>query len=273
MRSKTESAVALNIRVHNAVSKKYEKRHGEIFNPVEQNRLKQTLASAVEAITTNSQPRKALDFGCGSGNLTSHLIDLDLEVTASDVSPKFLQLVSHKFNQSGKLKTLELNGENLNQIDNDTFDFVATYSVLHHVPDYLAIIDEMLRVLKPGGILYLDHEVNENYWKNDSCYVEYLEKARPKPKPKTGLRFLNPINYYKMFITIFFPNRNDEGDIHTTAGDHIEWSKIENQLLNAGCSIVMQKDYLLYSRGFSEKVHQEFSSKCSDMRVLFVRKA
>lgn len=53
---------------------------------------------------------------------------------------------------------------------------VATYSVLHHVPDYLKIVDEFVRVLKPGGVIYIDHEVSPSYWEINDTYQSYLEE-------------------------------------------------------------------------------------------------
>ncbi len=51
----------------------YERTHREIFNPVEQPRLRDALRRAIEAVQTGSKPLKALDYGCGSGNLTQAL--------------------------------------------------------------------------------------------------------------------------------------------------------------------------------------------------------
>lgn len=39
--------------------------------------------------------------------------------------------------------------------ENDKFDLVICYTVLEHVQDYKILVNEMLRVLKPKGKLYL----------------------------------------------------------------------------------------------------------------------
>ena len=124
-------------------------------------------------------PRQALDYGCGSGNLTRHMIDLRLPTVSADVADGFLALIDEKFGATGLSSTLKINGRDLSTVADDTFDFVASYSVLHHVPDYLAIVEEMCRVTKPGGVLYLDHEVIEEYYQRPPVYVEFLKKARP----------------------------------------------------------------------------------------------
>ncbi len=145
--------VERNIRAHDRIARRYERIHGEIFNAVEQQRLRKHLEDAIASIETDSSPKLALDFGCGSGNLTAHLVDLNFRVTAADVSPRFLEMVRARYRDAAlPVSLVQLNGHDLGSIEDRNFDLVATYSVLHHVPDYLAIVDEIARVIKPGGI-------------------------------------------------------------------------------------------------------------------------
>ena len=118
----------------------YEKSHHEIFNPIEQRRLYSTLREATNAVQTGSKPPAALDYGCGSGNLTRHLTELGFHVTAADVSDDFLSAIERKFSGTGMVKAIKLNGADLSDVPDARFDLVATYSVLHHVPDYLRIV-------------------------------------------------------------------------------------------------------------------------------------
>jgi ubiquinone/menaquinone biosynthesis C-methylase UbiE len=41
---------------------------------------------------------------------------------------------------------------------------ITAYSVLHHIYDYEYALREMARLLKTGGVLYIDHEHNDTYW-------------------------------------------------------------------------------------------------------------
>jgi len=47
-----------------------------------------------------------------------------------------------------------------------TFDFVCTYSFLHHLHEPRVALKEMIRVLKPNGVLYVDLEPHAKYWAN-----------------------------------------------------------------------------------------------------------
>ena len=125
----------------------YERVHREIFNSIEQQRLHQTLREAVGAVQTGSQPVTALDYGCGSGNLTRHLIELGVHTVSADVSEEFMRAVREAFSETGRSRTIEINGRDLSNVPEAQFDVVATYSVLHHVPDYLAIVEDRVHAL------------------------------------------------------------------------------------------------------------------------------
>lgn len=252
---------------------RYERKHREIFNQTEQERLCRALRTAVEVLATGSEPRAALDYGCGSGNLTRHLIDLGFHTVSADVSDGFLQLAGEKFSASGMSSTLKLNGKDLSGVASGQFDLVATYSVLHHVPDYLAIVEEMCRVTKPGGVLYIDHEVTETYYQRSPVYLEFLRKARPRVNLKRIISLLLDVKgYIHILRRLRDPRYKREGDIHVWPDDHIEWSEIERILAASGFETVLKQDYLLCKGIYDPYVYDEYKDRCADERVLISRK-
>lgn len=265
------SGVRHNIRAHNAIAEEYEEWHGEIFNPIEQERLRENLRQAMGWIQTGSRAHHALDYGCGSGNLTKHLLGLGARVTAADVSRKFLDMVRKRFGSSGLGETLALNGQDLSGISDNTFDLVAAYSVLHHVPDYLRIVDEMVRVLKLGGILYIDHEHAPAYWEPAKQYQTFIRMAVP-PRVKTWRRFLIWRNYVFHTRRLFNSRYEPEGDIHVFPDDHIEWEEIKGVLQQRGCQVLKEEDYLVYKKQYPLDLYREYAARCSDMRLLVARK-
>ena len=144
-------------------------------------------------ITTASRVKKILDSGCGAGNLTKHLTSLGCEVIASDVSKGFLDLVSARTYET-RVETILLNGIDLSNIADESVDMVATYSVMHHIPDYLGILKEFMRVLQPGGIVYIDHEPSSEYWTGNSSYHNF--KIEMRKYAKLDLRKYLLINNY-----------------------------------------------------------------------------
>ena len=79
------AVVQANVRAYAKVAHRYDRKHDEIFNPVEQSRLRGSLERATGEIRSGGW--RALDIGCGTGNVTAHLLELGFEVTAADVSP------------------------------------------------------------------------------------------------------------------------------------------------------------------------------------------
>lgn len=258
-----------NVRIHDRVAADYEKIHDEIFNPVEQDRLRTAIARAKAAVETGSARPRALDFGCGSGNLTRHLVALGFEVVAADISAAFLDLIERR--HAGQAVTTHLmDGKTLAGFEDGTFDFAATYSVLHHVPNYLAAVAEMGRVVRPGGVVYIDHEHSPSYWQGDPAYREFVRRASRFDWRK----FLIPHNYYgKLRRMLIDPKYSNEGDIHVWPDDHIEWERIEEVLRADGFETLFAEDYLVFRGRYRPEVHEQYRRRCSDMRVLAMRRA
>ena len=59
-----------NISIHNKIAKKYNSHHLEIYNAIEQTRLKKELKNCIKKIHPKSNKLKAFDFGCGTGNVS-----------------------------------------------------------------------------------------------------------------------------------------------------------------------------------------------------------
>jgi ubiquinone/menaquinone biosynthesis C-methylase UbiE len=251
----------------------YEHSHGDIFNSVEQRRLSDMLGEAVRSVQTGAAPVKALDFGCGSGNLTRHLIALGVCTVSADVSDDFLEGIRRKFSATRLSETLKLNGSDLSNVPDAHFDLVATYSVLHHVPDYVSIVREMCRVAKPGGVVYIDHEVTPDYYERPPVYREFLKKARPRVDwRRLASLVLDVRGYIHIFRRLANPRYKREGDIHVWPDDPIEWDRIEQVLLSQGFEVLLKNDYLLYKAIYDLRVYNEYKDRCADERVLIARK-
>jgi glycosyltransferase involved in cell wall biosynthesis/ubiquinone/menaquinone biosynthesis C-methylase UbiE len=256
-----------NIKVHNKTANDYASVHGEIFNTVEQERLFLALKKSFQAVNTDSEELTALDYGCGSGNLTRHLLSLNVDVVAADVSNHFLELVRQQF-PSDRLSTLILNGKDLDSLETDSLDFITVYSVLHHIPDYLAALTELARVCKPGGVIYLDHERTDQFWSDNPLYEEFQAKALRIDWGKC-LVFSNYVGKVRRW---FNPKYSNEGDIHVWPDDHIEWQCIEDALIRLGFEVVLSKDYLLCKKLYHPDIYRKYEKLCADTRLMAFRK-
>jgi ubiquinone/menaquinone biosynthesis C-methylase UbiE len=256
-----------NVAVHNRIARKYEAIHDEIFNDIEQSRLHSLLKLAISQIESGRSPVQALDVGCGSGNLTSHLLELGADVTAADVAQGFLDLVSDRY--SGRaFSTFRLNGSDLGGIADSSFDLVATYSVLHHIPDYLAASAEIARVTRPGGVVVIDHEATPHHWQPDPVYSRFQREALRFDWRK----YLRPSNYVHRVRRVFDPRHSNEGDIHVWADDHVEWHKVADVMRQSGLEVIAEQDYLLYRGLYRPEVYERYRDRCTDTRAMIFRK-
>ncbi len=278
-KSKAVWQVLHNKDVHDSVVSSYEDIHAEIFNPTEQARIASVLQEALAHIKTQSAIPRVLDFGAGTGNLTKHLLSHGVGVIAADVSSKSLASLVSDFGETGSLDTLELNGTDLSNLEDRSLDMVATYSVLHHVLDYLKIVKEFVRVVKPGGVIYIDHEKASELWLEESDeYSEYkreMQKLYRQPflarlTRKVGLLF--SLTAWRRLINREFFGLNPEGDIHVTKDDHIEWDRIENILLEQ-CEMRKGEEYLVCRElDPTPPLHEKYGRKCVDMRFIIYSK-
>ncbi|OQA04024.1 MAG: GalNAc(5)-diNAcBac-PP-undecaprenol beta-1,3-glucosyltransferase [bacterium ADurb.Bin400] len=272
-----ELALKFNIKTHDRIARLYEKEHGDIYNEVEQSRLNKSLENSLKKVKTGNEIVNALDFGTGAGNLAEHLLELGCRVTAADVTPKFLELVANKYKDYGQMiTTMHLNGRDLSELADNSFDFVASYSVLHHVPDYLGAVSEMCRILKPGGILYLDHELAPGYWRNNKAYNQFWYIAQKEIAKKTRreriAHLFVPRFWQARFRFLLNPRYRMEGDIHVFPDDHIEWSKIKTLLQKGGFEVLVEQNYLLFRRHYPASLYEEYKKRCHDIRLVVARK-
>ena len=253
-----------NAELHDRIASVYDDIHSEIFNDVEQRRLSTTLRRALSYVQSTAAKPRAFDFGCGTGNLTRHLIEMGVDVVAGDVSQKCLQIVVNKFG----VKTFLLNGNDLSEIDSETFDFVACYSVLHHIPDYMKAIYELGRICKNGGIVYIDHEPTDEYW----IFSEQYSRFRKCAEKINYRKFLHLSNYFNKFRRMINSRYTNEGDIHVWPDDHVEWDHIINLFCKTSFRIVIDEKFLLCRANYRSDVFEYFKNNIADTRAMAFKK-
>ena len=277
-RSTADRLIAQNVAAYNLVAASYDQSHPEIFNVVEQARLAGAVREVLAAVRSREgAPARVLDVGAGTGNLTAHLLAAGAFVVAADVSVECLRVVREKFGHTGRLETQLIDGRSLAVLADESFDVVACYSVLHHVPDYVSLAGEMARIVRRGGLVYLDHERHDASWLPDPARDQFFEEAVVWP-PKSWTRFVKPRNYWNRIRPLlqwqrwFNPRWMPEGDLHIWPEDHIEWARIERRMLDAGVTPHIVRDYLLYEAHYQRDVWERWKDRLTDFRMWVGRK-
>jgi SAM-dependent methyltransferase len=97
-------------------------------------------------------PKRVLDLGSGKGALAGKLSDTGHDVVGVDPSAAAVRIAGTYVDSEGKFVLGE--GERLPFLQ-DHFDGAVSVCVLEHTKDDVAVLAEVRRVLKPGGILAL----------------------------------------------------------------------------------------------------------------------
>ncbi|PLR75644.1 bifunctional demethylmenaquinone methyltransferase/2-methoxy-6-polyprenyl-1,4-benzoquinol methylase [Bacillus sp. V3-13] len=99
---------------------------------------------------------KALDVCCGTGDWTIALAKAtgsDGEVIGLDFSQNMLKIGEEKVKELGLNHVSLMHGNAMElPFPDDSFDYVTIGFGLRNVPDYMQVLKEMNRVLKPGGL-------------------------------------------------------------------------------------------------------------------------
>lgn len=106
----------------------------------------------------------AADVGAGTGFITAGLAPLVKKVFVLDGSPKMLEVARRKLQAFSNLEFREADGLALPLPDSGV-DAVFANMYLHHMPEPLAAIRELVRVLRPGGRLVItDMDAHPYAW-------------------------------------------------------------------------------------------------------------
>ncbi len=280
--------IAQNRAAHDRLRSGYDARHPEIHNPIEQARLTASVARAVGAITsaTPAADRVMLDVGAGTGNLTEKLLAHPGRVIASDLSAQMLRDLEARCAAPatgqdpvhGRFTTQLLNGTDLRPLATASVDLVSAYSVLHHVPDYCALVSDMARLLRPGGVILLEHERAPQYWTRSPTLSRFLHDAVVWPE-KHWTRYVDPRRYWARVRPLFVWQRwfdarwMPEGDLHIWPDDHVEWARVDERLKAAGCEPVLVEDHLGYEPRFDRAAWERARHEVTDTRMYLARKA
>ena len=118
-----------------------------------------TALASEQLLGKNRADLSVLDWGTGKGNVTyllkrfgfGNVVSCDIESSRDTFDENALII------KSLNLNIVPLRHESNLPFDDNSFDVVVSYGVLEHVPNDLASLKEIKRILKPNGLFFCFH--------------------------------------------------------------------------------------------------------------------
>ena len=160
------------------------------FERIEAHRYEKEWHIPAAANFANTRGLRVLEIGCGLGTDGAQFAKAGADYTGVDLTNAAIDLARKRFELFGLTGKFQVaDAENLDFPD-ESFDVVYSHGVLHHTPDIDAAVQEIRRVLKPGGraIVMLYHRGSYNY----RIGIRVLRRAGAGLlKTDTGIKVIN----------------------------------------------------------------------------------
>jgi SAM-dependent methyltransferase len=152
-----------------------------------------------------SDGAKVLEIGCGLGTMSMNWRKQGADIHSLDLNPTSVTRTRMRFQimDLAPAKAIQGDGRFL-PFPDATFDYAYSWGVLHHSPDLDGSLQEMLRVIKPGGGfgLMLYNRQSFLHW----YQTEYLQGFVHRES-----KFLNPVQ----LASRYGDGGDQEGNPHT----------------------------------------------------------
>lgn len=158
-------------------------------------RLNRRAEQVVEILGSYS-PTSLLDIGCGSGEITNELMGA-LKIKDKDMLGLEIVVGKNKF----PFKIVQYEGTKL-PVENDSFDFATIFSVLHHAEEPEKVIQEIARVIKPGGLVVVrecDAPTHEDWLFNLVADLLWYKVYTPNPNVPIPGNYLSHKEWASLF--------------------------------------------------------------------------
>jgi ubiquinone/menaquinone biosynthesis C-methylase UbiE len=169
-----------------------------------------------------AKDKTVLEIGVGAGADFQNWCDYATQATGIDLTSTAIALTGERLKlnstPSDRYSLRTADAENL-PFENDSFDLVYSWGVLHHTPDTFRAFQEVFRVLKPGGtvkamiyhvpswtgfLLYLQHALVRGKFKATMKDVLFDNLESPGTKAYTlreARAFLAKIGYSQVSLS------------------------------------------------------------------------
>lgn len=146
-------------------------------------RYPELIYNMFQYIPEKFSPKRILDLGCGTGNLTDQMFKKypEAEIDALDISEEILNESRRRFNHTPNIRYIQADFKSLH-LPPGSYDLVMSSIAIHHIEDTekIKLYKEVFQALSNGGIFIFADQTrgitDEIYKKNISCWKEEAMK-------------------------------------------------------------------------------------------------
>jgi SAM-dependent methyltransferase len=120
------------------------------------------LDDAFRSLGLEPSRARVLDIGCSTGILTRHYAEFFGEVVGVDIDEGAVEWARR--NRTAPNVSFRVGDSMELPFPDQDFDVVTCTHIYEHVPDAQRMLDEIFRVLKPGGVCYFAAENRLRLW-------------------------------------------------------------------------------------------------------------
>jgi SAM-dependent methyltransferase len=139
--------------------------------------LAETLDAVVDLVPEDGAARWA-EFACGPGLIARAMAPRVGSVLGFDLTPAMIEKARAEAAEAGvENVSFELGDATALDLPDDSFNGAVTRFSLHHIPAPIRVLEEMRRVVKPGGyVVVADHVTDDDG--DAAAWHEQIERLR-----------------------------------------------------------------------------------------------
>jgi ubiquinone/menaquinone biosynthesis C-methylase UbiE len=153
--------------------------------------------------------KSVLEIACGSGFGLEYLAENALKLTACDIDFNLIQTAKKNIISNDKITLIQADAHNL-PFENFSMDTIIIFEAIYYLSDINKFVNEVLRLLKTGGVLIISsvncqwHGFNPSPYSTKYYTIDQLNSifsSEHFTENKIFFSFDNKFTYKNMFIS------------------------------------------------------------------------
>ncbi|NQV93136.1 class I SAM-dependent methyltransferase [Candidatus Kaiserbacteria bacterium] len=193
--------------------------------------------------------KKVLEIGFGNGLQVVVFAKNGALMSGVEVESVLYTIASENISERKLTSDLRLYDGTIMPFENDYFDYIYTTSVFEHVSDLTTMLNEIYRVLKPGG----------------KVYISFPNRLWPK-ETHTGIWFANylPLPVVRFLFKIFKRSSIEDWNLH-----FLTFFSVIKRIRKNNIPLIVV--YELYSQNVFKRILKKFFSVFGIHHSAFLR--